>query len=225
MRLHRFEVVLATALALVFVALWAWLAPGDRGRLSGAEVDHYVARLRGRLPAPADEERVFLERLRAWASADDGRPVYMLNVMSYYPQLRRLPGSGVAAVSPAQANAHYEDAVMPMLLRRGGFPLFGGDSAGLRTAGGAHADLVGASAAVDEADRILVVRYPSRRAFLELISDPEYLKIAPYKFAALKLALVPLAGQTVLPDPRWIAGGVLLALFLAIGWWRATPAK
>jgi len=224
-RSYRFEFLLAGALALAFVALCAWLSPGEHSRLDAAETDRYIARLKGRLPVPADEERIFLERLRAWASADDGRPVYMLNVMSYYPQRRQVPGVAPAGMSPAQANARYEEAVMPMLFRRGGYPLFGGDSTDLRAVDGVHADLIGVDAAVDGVDRILVVRYPSRRAFLELISDPEYLPFAPYKFAALKLALVPLAGQAVLPDPRWVAGGVLLALFLALGWWRATLPK
>jgi len=225
MRSYRFEFSLAVALVLAFVALCAWLAPGERSRLDAAETDHYIARLRGRLPVPADEERIILERLRAWAAADDGRPVCMLNVMSYYPELRRVPGHAVSGMTPAQANARYEEAAIPMLLRRGGYPLFGGDRTGLRAVDGAHADLVGADAAVDGVDRILVVRYPNRRAFLELISDPEYLKFAPYKFAALKLALVPLTAQALPPDPRWIAAGAMISIFLGFGWWRAVAHR
>ena len=80
---------------------------------------------------------------------------------------------------------------------------------------------MGAGSEVDRADRVLLVRYPSRRAFLSLVCDPAYLQIAPYKFAALKLDLLPLEPETVIPDPRWLAAGGSLIVFLAVGWFRA----
>ena len=66
-----------------------------------------------------------------------------------------------------------------------------------------------------------MVRYPSRRTFLKLLSDPSYGPLEPYKFMALEIDLVPVSGDKVIPDFRWIVGGGLLALFLAVGWARA----
>jgi hypothetical protein len=224
MKSMRFEIVFGVALAAAFFVLCVWLSPGTRSRLSDREVDGYIARLQGTLPVPPDEKRRFLERLRAWAKDDDGRPVYMLNVMSYYPQLLRGPAAESVRLSPAAANAYYEDAVMPLLFRRGGYPVFAGDSAGLRTPDGTHADLVGVAGAIDGSDRILVVRYPNRRAFLDLVSDPTYLRYVPYKFAALQLALLPLEAQAIPPDPRWVAGCLALVVWFAALWWRAAHA-
>jgi hypothetical protein len=62
---------------------------------------------------------------------------------------------------------------------------------------------------------------PSFRAFLDLVSDPEYLKVMPYKLAALKVALVPVSGGPVLPDLRWVVGDGCVAVFLLAGWVRA----
>ena len=222
MKSYRFELILGIVLAVLFGALWAWLEPGARDRLSAAEVDTYIRELDGRLPVSAGEAREFLTRLRAWGLADDGRPVYMLNVMSYYAQLRRVPGAESIQATPVAANAIYEDEVMPKLLRLGGFPLFGGDRVGIPTAPRRHGDLVGVDGSVDDSDRILVVRYPNRRAFFRLVSDPDYLKVAPYKFAALELALVPLQADVIVPDPRWIVGGLCLVVFCGAGWLRAS---
>jgi hypothetical protein len=69
------------------------------------------------------------------------------------------------------------------------------------------------------------VRYPSRRAFFELLSNPQWLKFAPYKIAALELVLVPTSGQVVIPDLRWVMGGACLMVFLGTGWLRATRKR
>ena len=221
MKKHRLELALGFLFTALFVALCLWLNPGNRGKLAPAEVDVYIGRMEGKLPAPPAEEAEFLARLRAWASADDGRPVYMLNVMSYHDTLRRVPGAETITASPVAANAIYERSVMPMLFQLGGYPLFGGDSTGIRTASGPHSDVVGMDGSVDDTDRILVVRYPNRRAFLRLVADPQYLKFAPYKFSALKLGLVPLEAETIIPDPRWAVGALLLIVFLGFGWLRS----
>jgi hypothetical protein len=63
------------------------------------------------------------------------------------------------------------------------------------TPGPQRTDLIGPNASIDGMDRVLVMRYPDRRAFLELISDLRYL--------------------------RWIIGGVSLLAFLATGWFLA----
>jgi hypothetical protein len=116
--------------------------------------------------------------LRAFGLADDCRPVYMLNAMRYYPELKRGPGMEGVPGTPAEANAIYEKAVMPILFRLGAYPLFGGATMEISTNGKAHSNLDGFDPAIDDWSRILVVRYPSRRAFFELLSDPQWLKFA-----------------------------------------------
>ena len=49
---------------------------------------------------------------------------------------------------------------------------------------------------------LTVVRYPSRRTFLKLISHPTYAPLAPYKFIAVELDLVPVSRGTIVPDLR-----------------------
>ena len=149
----------------------------------------------------------------------------MLNAMRYYSELKRGPGMEGVRGTPRQANAIYEKAVMPILFRLGAYPLFGGETMVVRADGKAHSNLDGFDPAIDDWSRILVVRYPSRRAFFELLSDPQWLKVAPYKLAALEIALVPVSAQVIIPDLRWIMGGACLIVFLAAGWLRAVRKK
>ena len=221
MKNHRFELLSGAILAALFVAFWIWQTPGDGGKLTPAEVDSYLRQIEGKLPGEPAETAQFVARMRAWGLADDGKPVYMLNAMRYFESLKRLPGMEGLSATPAESNAIYENAVMPIAVRTGAYPLFGGDTMGIRTPDGRRSNLTGYDPAVDGWSRILVMRYPSRRAFFRLLSDPEWLKFAPYKFAALDLALVPTAGQLVVPDLRWVMGGLCLIAFLSIGWLRA----
>jgi hypothetical protein len=221
MKAYRTELALGLVLAVFFAAFWAWQTPGSREKLTETDVEVYIRRMQGKLPATPEREAAFLGRLRAWGNADDGTPVYMLNVMSYFQQVRHVPGSASIAVSPAESNQIYEDHVMPLAMQLGAYPIIGGETTGIPMPGMRHADLTGADEAIDRTDRVLVMRYPSRRAFLELISDPRYLRWAPYKFAALELALLPVTARAVIPDLRWIVGWVSLSTLLATGWFLA----
>ena len=225
MKTHRFELLLGAVLAALFITFWIWQTPGKLQKLSSAEVDAYLHRMQGKLPGGSAEQAAFLTRMRAFGLADDGRPIYMLNAMRYYPELKHGPGMEGVRGTPAEANATYEKAVMPILFRLGGYPLVGGKTMEISADHGVHSNLDGFDPTIDDWSRILVVRYPSRRAFFELLSDPKWLKVAPYKIAALELVLVPVRGQMVIPDLRWVIGAACLIVFLGVGWLRAAHKK
>ena len=80
---------------------------------------------------------------------------------------------------------------------------------------------IGREPELDDWSRVLVVRYPSRRAFMDLLSDPAYAPAMPYKLMALKLVLTPMRAELVVPPLHWLVGVVSLILFLSVGWLRA----
>jgi hypothetical protein len=49
-------------------------------------------------------------------------------------------------------------------------------------------------------DNVWIVRYPSRRRFLELLTWPGYAEAEPYRSMALEHDLVPLAGDMTIPE-------------------------
>lgn len=219
MKNYAVEIVLAVLLLLALLGFNHWHHPN--APMDSAEVEHYLSILARDTPLPEQEKTELLRHLRAWAEADDGKPVYMLNLMRYYPALRDLPEVRGFSGSPAEANAYYESQVMPILFRVGGYPSFAGSMQGVLTGAEKNTNLITYDPALDNWNSVLVVRYPSRRAFFELISDPEYLKYMPYKLASALVGLVPMNGELILPMLNWALAVLLLLVFLLVAWLRA----
>ena len=55
---------------------------------------------------------------------------------------------------------------------------------------------------------------------MKLISHPTYAIVAPYKFIAVELDLVPVSKGMIVPDLRWLVGGGFIIIFLLVGWLR-----
>lgn len=209
---HRFEFLLAAALIAGCAGVWHWQAPGQR--LTHEQVTQYLEIIDRQLPVPPDEKAEAMARLRAFGDSDDGKPAYLVNLMRYFGTLR--PDSGIPADfkgTTAEANARYESSISWLALKRGSLPLF---------VGNVHEPNVTPSAPDEENwNRIGVMRYPSRRAFFELVTDPAYATYLPFKLAALHIALVPAESDIVIPDVRFLTVAAALLVFLLAGWVRA----
>lgn len=188
--------------------------PRRQRRLTQNDIDRYLTAVGTQLPLLAEEREELLARLRRWAEADDGKPVYMLNLMRYYDPPRAYPGAPTDFSGTAeQANAHYERGVTPLVLRCESYPLLTGRAQGT--------NLTPSAPEFDEWNRVLLMRYPSRRAFLDLLADPAYAKLWPYKAMAVQLVLLPVSGDLVLPELKAVAAGAAISLLLGVGWLRS----
>lgn len=204
-----FDLILAAACLLLYVIFWAWHSQGA-GKLTEAEIDRYLAMIE-KLPLPEKGVQAFIARLRPWAEADDGKPFYMFNLIHFFPKLQPFPGAPEFKGTPEQANAHYEKSLTWLWLSHASYPTFIGvpqarnliDMQPERTWG-----------------NMTVVRYPSRRTFLKLISHPAYAPLAPYKLIAVELDLVPVANGIIVPDLRLLVAGGFVILFLLVVWLR-----
>lgn len=216
---YRFELILAALLLTVYLAFSALHASGNA--MDKAEVEGYIATLEQNLPWPADEKAEVIRHLHAWGEADDGKPVYMLNLMRYLPQLRPLPEVAGFTGTPQQANAYYEEHVMPILFRLGAYPLFASSMQGVLGGEQPSTNLTTFDPVIDNWSSVLIIRYPSRRAFFQLLSDAEYIKYMPYKAASVTVGLTPMKGDLILPLLNWALAAVLLLVFLILAWLRA----
>lgn len=206
-----FELILAATLVILYVVFWIWHSQGGGRKLTRAEIDQYIGSIE-KLPLPEQAVQAFIARLRPWAEADDGKPVYMFNLISFFPKLRTFAGAPEFKGTPEQANAHYEKGLTWLWLRHASYPSF----IGVPQAG----NLINI-----EPERtwrnITVVRYPNRRTFLKLISHPGYAPLAGYKFIAVELDLVPVSRRMIIPDLRWLVAGGFAIVFLLVGWLHA----
>jgi uncharacterized protein (DUF1330 family) len=105
-----------------------------------------------------------IQRLMA---EDPGGPVVMLNLLRYKPDGGR------------ERYAEYGAAAAPFLEKVGGRLLYAGD---------ASLKLVGPDA--HRWDTVLIVEYPSRQAFLDMVGDPDYFAITHIRTEALEEAVL-----------------------------------
>jgi uncharacterized protein (DUF1330 family) len=110
-------------------------------------------------------------RLAKAADGDDG-PVMMVNLLRFKERADGV--DAVDGITGADAYARYGAGVQRFL-----------DAAGGRVVLATVATESVIGPYDGEWDMVLVVEYPSRRAFLEMISDPGYLEIHAHRAAAL----------------------------------------
>jgi hypothetical protein len=210
MRKHGF-LILGIVFLCLFLCFWFWYAPVG-GKLSQGEIDHYMA-MAEKVAAPPDAKQQMLTNLRAWCEADNGKPVYMLNLLRDYKQLKKYSGTPAFNGTPEQANKLYEKKVMPFLLKRASFIAYYGKPVAK--------NLSGFAPEVNDFSEVLIVRYPNRRAFVDMMADPDYAPVVVYKFMGTEINLVPTESIAYIPDMRLVVGGLLLFIYMAIGWYLA----
>ena len=106
----------------------------------------------------------------AMVDGDPDEPVVMLNLLNYRDLAE--PGSGVDGLTGREAYGVYGRKFAELNPRFGGEPIWMGRA--LNT-------IIGD----EDWDIVILVRYPTRRQFVEMINDPDYRAIAPIRAAAL----------------------------------------
>ena len=112
-------------------------------------------------------------QIAGFALGDD-EPFLAVNLLTFKNKAEYADGRETN-LSGKEAYAIYADEVIDHLAKVGAEPILAGDVQRL---------ILGE---VDELwDVIAIVRYPSRKAMLDMISDPEYIKSAQHRVAGLK---------------------------------------
>ncbi len=110
------------------------------------------------------------EQIEQLAASPSDQPVVMLNLLRFKDRADGID----EGVSGLEAYQRYAEAVAPFLQSVAGRVLLSVQ---------AHETVIGPDAR--EWDMVLMVEYPSRRKFLEMSMDPEYLKIHEHRAAGL----------------------------------------
>ena len=109
------------------------------------------------------------EQVRVFRDEDDGRPVVMLNLLRFHPDGGR------------EQYRQYARAVGERFLPAvGGEVIFHGSAAASPLVPDDSGDW----------DEVLLVRYPSRSAFLQMMADPGYQEVTSLRTAALADAVL-----------------------------------
>ncbi len=110
------------------------------------------------------------EQIAALGASEFEGPIAMLNLLRFREEALA-PDTGM---SGAEAYGLYGQGVAPHLER-----------VGAKVLSAVSCELSVIGPAEREWDMAITVEYPSRQAFFEMVSDPEYLEVAAHRTAAL----------------------------------------
>ncbi len=172
-------VVVLVCCSLLYVLFLLWY--GGRGSaMSSAEVETLLDRVRQNAEAAdAPLASDLLSSIREVAKDDDGREFVMVNLIRYRTKAVYPPGWDYGD-DPHTADARYNRAVVPLLLKRACIPVFLGRSAGRFLA----------PEGTEPWDCVVLVRYRSRRDFLGLCVDLAKDRADVHKWAAIEATQV-----------------------------------
>jgi hypothetical protein len=171
--------------------------------LTDAEVDALLAEMQTRAgkPVGTGEESPLLKQFRELAASDDGREYVMVNLLKFRAKALYPEGSSFGD-DPLAAKDRYNRAIIPLLLKYGGHPVFLGQVQGRFI----HQD------AAEDWDQVGMVRYRSRRDMLRMAVEIAGLGVEIHKWASLeKTQVFPVKPLIHL---NFIRGTVAVLLFM-----------
>ena len=182
--------------AVVFLGLYlaflSWYDGWGMDPLTAEEIDKIVGEAEAQDSNPEE-----LKNLRQLLKDDDGEEFFMLNLNRYeYSENEVQKGVPVAYQK-------YGQAVMPMILKRAGHPIYVGEISDY---------LVGGDLKEGGWHEIILVRYRSRQDFINMITSDEYLIAAKHRYVGIEYAeVIPTNVILNLATPRLF---ILALLFL-----------
>jgi len=193
-------VVVLVCCSLLYLLFLFWF--GGRGSpMSAADVETLLERVRRNAEAAgAPFATDLMESLREIAKGDDGREFVMANLIRYRTKAVYPPGWDYGD-DPHAADARYNRAVVPLLLKRACIPVFLGRTAGRFLAPNGS----------EPWDCVALVRYRSRRDFFGLCADLAKDRADVHKWAAIE------ATQVFPVDARFSLIMIRVVIALALG--------
>lgn len=187
-------------IALLYALFVSWYTDFG-GPLSDQEVTAYLEQMQAR-GAPTE----LRDRIEKFMREDTGRQFFMLNAVDYNENPPNVEGAAPGETAE-QLMDRYMAYMYPNLFKRASHPIIAG-----RAAFNAM-DLVGIENA-EVWDMGAMMRYRSRRTFMEIVANPAMRDRHDFKVAALtKTIAYPVETQINLGDPRGLLGLLLLALY------------
>lgn len=166
-RLDILAIVISIIVTTIFLIGLYWYR-GRSNLLTQAEVDRYIATIEAQEQNPGGRHDI--PALRNFLENDDGKPFYTVNLYRFYDEAQYLDdqpyeGTGVEAFE------RFSSTMIRLLAQRGSHPIFGSTWADDYDDG--------------TWDRIVIVRYRSRRDIADLFASDEFADANMHKWAAL----------------------------------------
>jgi len=166
-----------TPIIIILLAFFFWHTP-LRGPLTQKEIDAFMQNQ----TISGGSAWAVPESFEAFLRNDDGRPFVMINLMEIRNEAIYPDGAETGNQSGAQADSAYGQAILPLLLARGSYPIM--------NAKRSYTILNSFGSEAGAFDVAAIVRYRSRRDLLSMISNDAFLKAEVHKWASLENTMV-----------------------------------
>lgn len=176
---------------LTFVSMVIWYQFAAQP-LNQAEVDAYMAKIEAQ--ADTSAARHDMSALRQFLRSDDGLPFYTVNLYQFHDQAAYSEGSTFSGTGAA-AYDRFSATMVKLLAARASHPIFGSNWS---------------DAQASSWDRVVIVRYRSRRDIASLFASDEFAVASEHKWAAIK------QNERMLVQGVHLPGGLIVAILLAM---------
>lgn len=154
-------------LVVLMIALVGYYR-GHQEPLSPEEVDHYLRRIESQMHEPGGRHDI--GALRRFLAEDDGEPFYTVNLYDFHDQAKYSDGRRDRGTG-REAFQRFSEVMLRLLARRASHPIFGSEWVDASASGW---------------DRIVIVRYRSRRDIAEVFASSDFADASAHKWAALE---------------------------------------
>ena len=200
-------------LGSVYIVFFFWYTDIE-GALSQEEIQGFLNKheqniIDNRSSPNLEELQLRMDFLRRFMEEDSGRQFIMVNNIEMDPDPGNVPGAN-SGESADELLSRYMEHMWPNLLKRASHPIFGGNAIWQSM------DLVGIKGA-ETWDQMALMRYKSRRAFMEIVTHPNMMDRHDFKVAAMQKTIAyPVEPFAYFSDLRIILGMLMVIIGLSI---------
>ena len=202
-------------LIFIYCTFFVWYTDLG-GKLDSDEIATYLVKMQDNREAvgfssPAEKERAKEQGviIEEFMREDTGRQFFVVNNIDMSENPQDVEGAQPGEDAD-QLMSRYMEHMYAELFKRASHPVFLGNAVSPAI------DIVGIENAKSW-DSAALMRYKSRRAFMEIVSNPKILGKHEFKIAALnKTIAYPVETVIYLSDPRLLLGFILIIIGLII---------
>jgi uncharacterized protein (DUF1330 family) len=154
--------VLQASATIIFI-IWYH---GGNSPLTDKEVSYYIQKIEAQHNNPGKHK---IKVLKSFLENDDGKSFYTVNLYQY-AKIAQYSQKKLNTISGRDAFDIFSNKMVRLLAKHGSHPIFGSDWSHTLTSSW---------------DRVVIVRYRSRRDIAEIFINPEFTRASVHKWAAI----------------------------------------
>ena len=193
------------SLIIIYLGFFFWYTDLG-GKLDSEEIDLFLEKLQEN---NSDLDSDMYESIKNFMENDSGRQFLMVNNVDINENPEDVEGAEPGE-SAESLLGRYMEHMYSQLFKRACHPIFAGKAVWTAM------DIIGIEGA-ENWDQAALMRYKSRRAFMEIATHPDMFGKHQFKIAALEKTIAyPVETQLYLSDLRFILGLIFLVLGLSL---------